>query len=136
MKDVTMTPELFWLTLSAALSVLIWVPYVVNRFAELGLPGMGWFPPVDPPHRAEWANRGARAQGNAVEAMIAFAPLAITTHLVGGTSATALACMIFFYARLAHWLIMLIGMPIPLRTMAFLIGVGCQLVLVASLLSR
>ena len=32
----TMTPELYWLVLTSAMTGLLWVPYIVNRVIELG----------------------------------------------------------------------------------------------------
>lgn len=132
-----MTPELYWLTWTVAFSALLWIPYVANRFRELGPPSWTkWFIPLDPPHRAEWANRSARAHVNAVEGLVVFAPLAIVASIQGGTAATALACQIFFFARLAHALVQISGMPIPFRTMPFLVAFACQITLAVSILSR
>ena len=130
-----MTPELYWLTATVVMTGLLWIPYVVNRFRELGPPTMAWFPPPDPPHKAAWAERTARAHQNAVENLTIFAPLALVVHATGsGTGVTAAACMIYFFARAAHYLIGIFGLPIPLRTVAFLAGVGAQMTLGASLL--
>ena len=132
-----MTPELYWLTWAVALSGLLWIPYVANRFRELGSPSWTkWFPRPDPPHRAEWANRNAKAHLNAVEGLVVFAPLAIVASVQGGTAATALACQIFFFARLTHAFVQTSGMPIPFRTLPFLVAFACQVMLAGSILSR
>ncbi len=52
-------PELYWLTLTVAFTAVLWVPYVVNRFVELGRPTLKWFPAADPHIGA----RGARTKG-------------------------------------------------------------------------
>lgn len=131
-----MKPELYWLTLTVSFTAVLWIPYVVNRFVELGLPTLKWFPPGDPPHRAAWANRNARAHINAVENLVLFAPLAIAVFLLGGTGVTAMACEIFFFARVAHAVVSISGMPILFRTVPFLVGFACQIVLVVSVLGH
>lgn len=127
--------HLYWLALATMLTALSWVPYVVNRFRELGAPGWSWFPPADPPHRADWANRAARAHANAVENLVVFAPLALAVALGGHSDVlTARACQTYFWARLAYAGVCIAGMPIIPRTACFLLGVGCQLLLAARLL--
>ena len=129
------TPELFWLVATTVMTGLLWIPYIVNRVKELGPPSMNWYPPPDPPHKAAWAARAMRAHENAVENLVIFAPLALAVYATGsGTSVTAAACMIYFFARAAHYLIGIFGLPIPPRTVAFLAGVGSQMTLGATLL--
>ncbi len=132
-----MKPELFWLICTATFTALQWIPYVVNRIRELGPPSFSaWFPPADPPHQAAWANRSARAHGNAIEGLVTFAPLAIATALLGGTEVTAVACQTFFIARVSHTAFSTLGAPIPFRTIAFLTAFACQMTLAGSLLIR
>jgi uncharacterized MAPEG superfamily protein len=131
-----LTPELYWLTATAVLTGLLWVPYIVNRVMELGPPRMNWFPPPDPPPRAAWAARAVRAHLNAVENLAVFAPLALAAHAAGGTRASAAACATYFFARVAHYAVCLFGLPIIPRTIAFLVGVAAQTALAASLLMR
>ncbi|WP_188745575.1 MAPEG family protein [Marinobacterium zhoushanense] len=131
-----MSNELYWLTWTIALTAFFWVPYIGNRIKELGPPPMHWFPLPDPPPKAKWAERAMRAHANAVENLVLFAPLVLLVHMAGAYSrATELACMVYFFARVGHYAISIFGFPVPLRTLAFLTGVGCQVVLLASLLS-
>lgn len=133
----SLPPELFWLACTCALTGLLWVPYVVNRFKELGPPGWGWFPLPDPPPQARWADRAARGHLNAVENLAVFAPLALAVHgAAAGSPATAMACQVYFWARVAHCAISALGMPIVPRTLAFLAGVAAQGVLAWALLVR
>lgn len=131
-----MTPELFWLVITVALTAVFWIPYVGNRLVELGPPPMAWFPPRDPPPRAAWAGRAMQAHANAVENLVIFAPLALAVHLTGSTPATAISCLIYALARAAHYLVTILGLPIPFRTLAFLVGFGCQVTLAAALIGR
>ncbi|MCW5651568.1 MAG: MAPEG family protein [Ramlibacter sp.] len=127
--------ELLWLAATCLWTGLLWMPYVINRFRELGPPGWDWFPAPDPAPRARWADRAQRAHANAVENLVVFAPLALAVH-AGGVSSpfTVLACEVYFAARVAHYTICLCGLPIVPRTLAFLAGVGCQLTLGVALL--
>jgi len=50
-----------------------------------------------------------------------------------GTTATAAACAMFFWARLAHALVYIAGLPL-VRTLAFAVGFVCQAVLALRLL--
>ncbi|WP_368408589.1 MAPEG family protein [Caldimonas mangrovi] len=52
----------------------------------------------------------------------------------GATNAwTAVAAEVYFWARAAHYLVCLSELHIVPRTLAFLVGVGAQLVLVGTL---
>lgn len=131
-----MPQEIFWLALSAAMTGLLWVPYIINRVRELGLPSLAWFPPPDPPPKAAWAARAVRAHINAVENLVVFAPLALAVPLSGAsTPVTITACGVYFFARVAHCLISVLGLPIIPRTLAFLVGVAAQMTLALRLLS-
>jgi uncharacterized MAPEG superfamily protein len=128
--SIAQSPALFWLTATVLLTAILWIPYVANRFRELGPPGWALFPPADPPPRAPWAGRAVQAHVNAVENLVVFAPLALVAHVaVGASSAVASACGVYFFARLAHALVTIAGLPIPIRTAAFLTGFGCQIAL-------
>jgi uncharacterized MAPEG superfamily protein len=124
--------DLFWLAATAVLTSVLWIPYVINRFRELGPPGWAWFPRPDPPPRAAWAQRAVQAHTNAVENLVIFAPLALIAHTLG--VAAIHTCEVFFFARLAHTVITWSGLPIPLRTLAFLIGFACQVILGVTIL--
>ncbi|MEJ6002910.1 MAPEG family protein [Paucibacter soli] len=128
-------PELYWLAATCLLSALLWLPYVVNRFQELGPPGWQWFPAPDPLPRAAWARRTMRAHLNAVENLVVFAPLALGVVIAGlGSPGTAWACRLYFCARVAHYAVCWAGLPIVPRTLCFLAGVAAQLFLAATLL--
>ena len=72
---------------------------------------------------------------NAVENLVIFAPLALAVHVAGCSSAlTAYACLANFVARAAHYGIGIAGLPIPLRTVAFLTGFAAQSTLAVVLL--
>jgi uncharacterized MAPEG superfamily protein len=120
------TPELTYVALSAALTGLLWIPIVLNRFYEIGV-----WPTLKNPQRgaqphADWAYRLMNAHNNAVENLVAFAPLALAVHALGiSTPMTALACALYFWSWVAHAVVYAVGAPI-LRTIAFLIGFAAQ----------
>ncbi len=129
-----MTPELYWLTLTCLATGLMWVAYILNRIGEMGLWPALRNPQPDSHPDAQWAYRAERAHANAVENLVVFAPLAIAIHLLGLSSeTTALAATVYFFTRIAHYLIYVFGVPV-LRTIAFAIGVICQLTLAFTLL--
>lgn len=84
--------------------------------------------PIRPP-RAPWAIRAVQAHVNAVENLVIFAPLVLTAHALGAGAVAVQACSVYFFARLAHVVVTVSGLPIPLRTVAFLIGFACQMAL-------
>ena len=82
----------------------------------------------DKPH-AEWATRLMFAHDNAVENLVIFAPLVlILAQLDYSTQWTALACAVYFWARVAHLIVYTIGLPV-FRTLAFTVGFLAQAVL-------
>ena len=68
-----MTPELTSLAWVAALSAIMWVPYILNTIAVRGLvDAVGY--PEQPKPLAAWAERLKKAHYNAVENLVIFAP--------------------------------------------------------------
>ena len=123
---LTETPELFWLSVTIILTGLLWVPYIIQLILQLGPISAIMDPNGAHPHDAKWAERSKRAHYNAVENLVVFAPLVLIIHILElGNATTAQAAMIYFFARLAHYLIYTAGLP-AMRTIAFLVGVGCQ----------
>jgi uncharacterized MAPEG superfamily protein len=117
-----MSRELFWLTLTIAMTGLFWMPYILDRASVRGLPGaMGNPSPSDVPQSA-WAQRMMAAHWNAVENLVLFAPLVlILQDLRISNNTTALACAVYFWARLAHYVIYTLGIPMA-RTLAFTVA--------------
>jgi uncharacterized MAPEG superfamily protein len=129
----TVTPELYWLTATTTMTGLIFIPYILNRMKEHGVWPAVWNPQPDTRPKAQWAERMMRAHANAVENLVVFAPLVLALQLVGAnTGATATACMVYFFARLGHVVLYTFAVPL-LRTVAFVIGVVCQMTLALTL---
>ena len=129
-----MTTELYWLVLTTLMTALIFVPYILNRMKEHGSWPALWNPQPDIHPEAQWAKRLMRAHANAVENLVVFAPLVLVLQIAGmNTPTTASACMVYFFVRLAHVILYTFAVPL-LRSVAFAIGVGCQMVVALTLL--
>lgn len=128
------TSELTWLTYTLLLTALLWVPYIVQLIVQLGPVRAIWDPTGAHPHDADWAIRAKRAHYNAVENLVVFAPLVLLVSGLGlNDGVTTTACMVYFFARAAHYIIYVMALPV-IRTIAFLIGAGCQITLAARVL--
>lgn len=106
---------------TALLTAVLWLPYIVNRSMVLGLKdAMGY--PNDPKPMAPWAERAKKAHYNAVENLVVFGALVLTaaaTNKFG--NATAASAMVYFWARVVHYLVYAAGIPY-LRTLSFTVG--------------
>jgi len=130
-----MSNELYWLSLTLAVTALLAFPYVLNRIAVRGLVGAMSNPAPDDIPLAPWAQRAQRAHTNAIENLVIFAPAVLAIQLLNrGDSLTAMACALFFFARLVHYVVYTAGIPV-LRTLAFFGGWAGIAILVARLLS-
>lgn len=129
-----MTEELYWLILTTLMTSLFWLPYILNRIMVRGLMGGMANPSAGDTPQSDWANRAQAAHKNAVENLVLFAPLVLATHVLGvGTSLTATMCMVYFIARLAHYVIYTAGIPV-VRTLSYAASFVAELVLALNLL--
>jgi len=121
--------ELYWLTLTVVMTSALWIPYIVNRMLEMGILQALWDGFGATETNKGWATRMMQAHSNAVENLVVFAPLVILVQLTGTNSeTTAMACMIYFFTRLAHYLVFTFAIPL-LRVVTFLVGFGTQITL-------
>ena len=117
-----LSPELYWLSAAAVLTPVMWVPYILQLIAQMGIVPAFWDPYHETPHEADWARRAKRAHTNAIENLAVFAPLAIGLHILGaGTPLTAKASAIYFAVRAAHYTVYVLAVPL-LRTALFFTG--------------
>lgn len=122
----TVSIEGYWLAATAVMTGTFWIPYIVNRMVERGIFKALWDPRGDTTAVAQWADRMMRAHKNAVENLCVFAPLVLLAIVAGKlTSMTAMAAEVYFFARLAHFIVYSAGLPI-VRVVFFLVGVACQ----------
>ncbi len=127
-----MTSELMSLTWVTALTALIWMPYVVNIIMVRGLvDAVGY--PQDPEPMSPWAAKMKAAHANAVENLVVFATLVLIANGAGvSNETTVMACTVYFWARVLHLVSYTLAIP-WIRTVAFVIGFGCQVALVLQL---
>ena len=129
-----MTTELYWLTLTALMTALFWVPYVLNRIAAVGLGGTLAGVAPEQGKLSAWAQRASRAHLNAIENLAIFAPIVLTAHVLGISSpATKAAVVVYFFARLIHFLVYSAGIAVA-RTLAFTAGWLAEIAIIASIL--
>jgi uncharacterized MAPEG superfamily protein len=117
-----MTPDLKYLIYTAMLTATLWIPYVASQSIANGLLRPANY--VDPAPRAIplWGKRADRTHLNAVEAFAPFAALVIAAHLTGKANATTAFCAAcFFWLRLTHAVVYLLGVPY-IRTVVFTLG--------------
>ena len=129
-----MTPELQYLALTATLTALMWMPYIVNMIMVRGLlDAVGY--PDDPKPMAAWATRLKGAHANAAENLVVFAALVLAADAAGANNATtALACQAYFWVRLVHFAV--VGAKVPwVRTLAFVAGFACQIAIALQILT-
>ena len=115
-----MSRELFWLTLTTILPGLMWTPYIIDRVMVRGLMGAMDNPSPNAKPHSPWARRQMNAHDNAVENLVIFATLVL------------IASAVYFWARLAHYIIYTMGVPV-LRTLTFVAAFAAQLVLVLAI---
>jgi uncharacterized MAPEG superfamily protein len=129
-----MSVELKYLALVTVFTALMWIPYILNVIMVRGvLDAVGY--PENPKPMAPWATRMKAAHYNAVENLVVFAALVLVANAVGVKGeATALACVIYFWARVVHFLAYTFRIP-WVRTLAFVVGFGCQLTLACKILA-
>lgn len=130
-----MTPELYWLTLTTLMTALMWLPYILDRIMVRGLiPAITGTTAEVTDDQSEWAKRAIRAHVNAIENLAIIAPAVLVAHALNiSTPATQSAVMVYFFARLVHYVVYTAGIPV-VRTLAFAAGVACQLAVLLAVL--
>jgi uncharacterized MAPEG superfamily protein len=116
-----MTTDLKMLAFSAGLTAVLWLPYILTLIVKAGLmPALTY--KADGMALPDWAARAKKAHYNAVENLAPFAALVVVAHLSGAANAaTAAAAVTYFWARVAHYLLYVAGVPFG-RTVTFAIS--------------
>ena len=116
-----MTTDLYTLAWVAGLTLLLWIPYILARLTTAGLtPALTYAADKEP--LPAWAERAKKAHYNAIENLAPFAALVIVAHLASAAGPlTATACIIYFWARVAHYLAYISAIPY-LRTLTFAVS--------------
>jgi uncharacterized MAPEG superfamily protein len=113
---------------------LFFVPYVLNRINVRGFFGAMGNPHKNDLPEADWAQRAIRAHANAVENLVIFASLVLITQLAGiSNETTGLGAAIYFWARLVHYTVYTLGIPV-MRTLAFFAGLAGETLIAIELI--
>jgi uncharacterized MAPEG superfamily protein len=117
-----MSTDLKYLALTGILTASLWIPYITCQVMTNGnLTPQNYLDPTPRPVPL-WGMRANRAYVNAVESFAPFAALVIVAHLAGKANATtAFLATSFFWLRLAHAVVYLLGIPY-LRTVIYTLG--------------
>jgi uncharacterized MAPEG superfamily protein len=122
MSPDSVSYEFRMLAYSAFLCLVLWVPYILATIQIRGLAGVVGYPTGKYDDLPDWAQRNQRAHMNLVENLVPFSALVLLAHLAGQASgATAFGAALFFWARLAHAVVHIAGIPWA-RTMAFTVA--------------
>lgn len=130
-----MTTDLTMLVWSSVLCVVLFLPYVLARVTGWGLSATVGYP-KNPPALPDWAQRAQRAHLNMAENIGPFAALVLVAHVTGAANeATALGALIFFWARVVHAVVFIAGIP-WVRTLAFVVSLVGEALILIQLLGR
>jgi uncharacterized MAPEG superfamily protein len=117
-----MSTDLKYLALTALLTASLWIPYVIAQVTTNGPPKPENYRDPEKRPMPLWGKRADRAHLNAVETFAPFAALVIVAHVAGKANAmTAFWATCYFWLRLAHAVVYLIGIPL-IRTILFTLG--------------
>jgi uncharacterized MAPEG superfamily protein len=129
------TTELAYLVWAAILTLLIRVPWMINKVTVRGLWKVSGYPTDSEPLSA-WAHRVWVAHEDAVQNLIVFAVLVVALSLTGESNTwTRVAAAVYFWARLTHFMVYAFGIP-RLKTVAFAVAFCAQLIIAWQLLTR
>src|SRR5260370_12672973 len=117
-----MSTDLRYLAFPAIRTARVWEPFVVAQVMTNGqLQPQNYVDPTPRPLPL-WGKRADRVYVNAVETFAPFAALVIVAHLTGKANAmTAFWAASYFWLRLAHAAVYLLGIPL-VRTLLFTLG--------------
>jgi uncharacterized MAPEG superfamily protein len=106
-----MTPELYYVIWSAALTLVLVVIAVSGATLQVGLPTLAGNR-EGLPEMTGWAGRAQRAHRNMLESLVLFAILVFAAKIAGVSNAmTLLGAQLFFWGRVAHAVLYVAGIP-------------------------
>jgi len=117
-----MTTELHFLMYTALLTGILWIPVVIGMVTTRGMLTPADYKVASTSPLPEWVDRANRAHINAVENFAPFAAVVVVAHLLQISSSVTVACAaIFFYGRLAHAIVHIMGIYL-VRTLVFTVS--------------
>ena len=129
------TSEIYWLFLTITMTSLLWIPQIINSVLNVGVMKAFLYPDEAATHYSEWAKRSKAAHKNAVENLIIFGPLTILVLILGAENeVTEITVSVYFFARAVHYFMHIFAIPL-IRTLMFLIGFACQIVMAFTILN-
>ena len=113
-----MSSELEILAWMSALTIAMWLPYILAHIANVGLmPALTYR--ADETPLPDWAARARKAHYNTIENLVPFVSLIIVAHLSNVTNeVTASAALAYFWLRLSYYVLYTLGIPFG-RTLTF-----------------
>jgi uncharacterized MAPEG superfamily protein len=106
-----MTPEIYYLIWSAALTLALAIIAVTGAQLQVGLPTLAGNR-EDLPEMTGWAGRAERAHRNMLENLVLFAILVFAAKAAGVSNGTTiLGAQLFFWGRVAHAVLYIAGIP-------------------------
>ena len=129
-----MTTELAMLTWVTALTILLWIPYILAHIMNVGLLPTLTYKSDGTPLPA-WAARAKKAHANAIENLVPFAVLVLVAQQLDISNiATTSAAVAYFWLRLAHFITYTANVPFG-RTVTFAGAWGAQLCILFQILT-
>ena len=129
-----MTTELAMLTWVTALTILLWIPYILAHIMNVGLLPTLTYKSDGTPLPA-WAARAKKAHANTIENLVPFAVLVLVAHQLDISNiATTSAAVAYFWLRLAHFITYTANVPFG-RTVTFAGAWGAQLCILFQILT-
>ena len=129
-----MTTELAMLTWVTALTIFLWIPYILAHIMNVGLLPTLTYKSDGTPLPA-WAARAKKAHANAIENLVPFAVLVLVAHQLDISNiATTSAAVAYFWLRLAHFITYTANVPFG-RTVTFAGAWGAQLCILFQILT-
>ena len=129
-----MTTELAMLTCVTALTILLWIPYILAHIMNVGLLPTLTYKSDGTPLPA-WDARAKKAHANAIENLVPFAVLVLVAHQLDISNiATTSAAVAYFWLRLAHFITYTANVPFG-RTVTFAGACGAQLCILFQILT-
>lgn len=123
-----MTAEVRYLVWTAILTLLIRIPWLIDKVRVRGLGKVTDYPDDSEP-LSDWGRRTWIAHEDALQNLILFAVLVTGLQFAGQSNEwTVMAAATFFWARLVHFLVYAAGIP-RIKTVAYVAAYAALLVL-------
>ena len=128
-----MTTEFEMLIWATALTILLWIPYILAHIMNVGLlPALTYKGDGTP--LPAWAARAKKAHANALENLVPFAVLILVANQLDiSNTATTTAAVAYFWLRVAHFITYTANVPFG-RTLTFAGAWGAQLCILFQIL--